>query len=581
MLFTFPGNESRRLMKQLRMCGSFLPSTWVLLVLSGSPLLSSAAPGVLVDPPALEEARTRFARERRPVLEHGLYEDVRSGVVLGQSVAGSRRVTTDDLLAAAKLAGFRVLLSPAGGPRAAGAWTGLRDGILFVAEAEAGEKVMWYPAFGEDGKPADHRGSGFLSSNLGQAAGGAVVRPGPGMFHGLRTHLLLPEFTEAAVRVALKRGHLYVADDELCDPTGFVFGAVNNLGVFPMGDTAPMAGKTRLSALTPLAAKLKLFCNGKVVSEVTGTNLMAEAKDLGSYRLEAWLEVGGVELPWIYSNPVEVRAPGLADLQLPSTDVATNVVVHKDLVYVEGPEDPAEKHKLDLYVPKGKSRSPVFFFVHGGAWKYGDRSQYPPLGNRYAQEGFVTVVPSYRLAPKHPFPAQIEDVAAAFAWTVRHVAEYGGDTNRICIGGHSAGGHLAALLALDGRRLGPHGVSPNLIRGVLALSGAYNLTRLGIESDVFGNDPATRRDASPLFFLRAGAPPFLVTYCEWDYYSLPAQAKELHAGLRQAGLASELVFVPGKNHISEMLSVTAPADPTVTAALRWMNSHWGRADDGP
>jgi acetyl esterase/lipase len=218
--------------------------------------------------------------------------------------------------------------------------------------------------------------------------------------------------------------------------------------------------------------------------------------------------------------------------------------------------------------------------VHGGAWKYGDRSQYPPLGNRYAQEGLVTVVPSYRLAPQHPFPAQIEDVAAAFAWTARHVAEFGGDTNRIFVGGHSAGGHLVALLALDGRRLEKQGVSPRLIRGVLALSGAYNLTQLGIESDVFGNDLAARREASPLFFIRAGAPPFLVTYCEWDYFSLPAQAKELHAALRQAGLASELVFVPGKNHISEMLSVTAPDDPTVTAALRWMNRHFPVAGHG-
>ena len=60
----------------------------------------------------------------------------------------------------------------------------------------------------------------------------------------------------------------------------------------------------------------------------------------------------------------------------------------------------------------------------------------------------MTVIPSYRLAPKNPHPAQIQDVAAAFAWTVRHIAEYGGDTNRIYVGGHSAGAHLAALLTL-------------------------------------------------------------------------------------------------------------------------------------
>ena len=93
----------------------------------------------------------------------------------------------------------------------------------------------------------------------------------------------------------------------------------------------------------------------------------------------------------------------------------------KDIAYCEGSAEDAAKHKLDIYVPKGKTNAslPVLFFIHGGAWKSGDRSNYVPLGNRYAREGVVTVVPSYRLAPKHPHPAQIEDVAAAFAWTVR------------------------------------------------------------------------------------------------------------------------------------------------------------------
>src|SRR5439155_218578 len=115
------------------------------------------------------------------------------------------------------------------------------------------------------------------------------------------------------------------------------------------------------------------------------------------------------------------------------------------------------------------------FFVHGGAWRFGDRGLYPPLGYRFAREGILTVIPSYRLAPKNPHPAQMEDTAAAFAWTVRHVAEYGGDTNRIYLGGHSAGAHLASLLAFDEHYLQEHRLSPDIIRGVIALSGVYNL----------------------------------------------------------------------------------------------------------
>ena len=75
-----------------------------------------------------------------------------------------------------------------------------------------------------------------------------------------------------------------------------------------------------------------------------------------------------------------------------------------------------------------------------------------------------------------------------------------------------------------------------------------------------------------LTYVHAGAPPFLVTYCEWDYFSLPAMAKEFHAALRQAGVRSELVFVPGESHISEMISVTRSNDVTVAAALKFMQS---------
>jgi acetyl esterase/lipase len=174
------------------------------------------------------------------------------------------------------------------------------------------------------------------------------------------------------------------------------------------------------------------------------------------------------------------------------------------------------------------------------------------------------------LAPKHPHPAQIEDVAAAFAWTVRHITEYGGDTNRLYVGGHSAGGHLAALLTLDKRYLAAYQLSAQSIRGVLALSGVYNLTRAEGQDSVFGKDPVARRAAAPLSYVQGGAPPFLVTYCQWDYFSLPAQAREFHRALRQAGVSAELVYIPHESHISEMINVSSKNDPTVAAAVKFM-----------
>jgi pimeloyl-ACP methyl ester carboxylesterase len=259
-----------------------------------------------------------------------------------------------------------------------------------------------------------------------------------------------------------------------------------------------------------LSAKLRLLHNDSVVQEATGTNLTFEATEPGPYRIEASLTVDGQERPWICSSAVNLRAPNGTDMQLPAMDLSPEVEAHKNLSYRDGPEAEAAKHKLDIYSPKGKSNAPVLFFIHGGAWKSGDRSFYPPLGSRYARVGFVTVIPSYRLAPKFQHPAQIEDVAAAFAWTMQHVAEQGGDTNRVYVAGHSAGGHLAALLSLDDHYLTTYHLSPKAIRGVLALSGVYDLSQGDGQNSVFGDDPAVHRSASPLFHVKAGAPPFLL-----------------------------------------------------------------------
>jgi acetyl esterase/lipase len=138
------------------------------------------------------------------------------------------------------------------------------------------------------------------------------------------------------------------------------------------------------------------------------------------------------------------------------------------------------------------------------------------------------------------------------------------------VAGHSAGGHLAALLTLDDRYLAAHQISPAVIRGVLALSGVYNLTIGESQESVFGSDRAVRREASPLFHVRAGAPPFLVAYCQWDYFSLPAQARIFCRALQEAGVKAELAYVPGESHISEMVNIWREDCPLAIAALKFL-----------
>lgn len=540
--------------------------------------LSPLPPSESRQPETADEARLRFARERRSLPSHGLYEDIR-GIIHAPSAPAGPAPAKDpqqQLLAAARQRDIRVVLAAERESPNATAWRGLHEGVWFIAGAKTSDGTLWFPDYGPDGKPLPDGGLRFRKSDGDETPASILWR---GVNAGsdassrsnLLIHILAREFTEPLIREALADGHYYVADDSLCDPTGFMFGAVNNQGVFTMGDDTRMFGKTRLIAVTPLPAKLRLLYKGAVVQETVGTNLTFEAKESGDYRLEAWLTLGEEERRWIYSSPVSLSAPSLADLQrlMSLGNVSPDVKTAKDISYREGPEEEAAKHKLDIYLPNGNSNAPVFFFIHGGAWKTGDRSQYPALGNRYAREGCVTVVPSYRLVPKYPHPAQIEDVAAAFAWTVRHIAEYGGDTNRIYVAGHSAGGHLAALLTLDERYLAAHQLSPKPIRGVLTLSGVYNLGAEGQDS-VFGKDPAARLAAAPLSYVRPAAPPFLVTYCQWDYFGLPAQAREFHRALRQAGVSAELVYIPRESHISEMINVTSENDPTVAASVKFM-----------
>lgn len=435
------------------------------------------------------------------------------------------------------------------------------------------EKEKQYPdevfAAGTDPLPAfltrwDHEiathpftGISANDAHQNQIFNGVTFDPYAVAFRQTSTHILARELNESEIRNSLAHGHVYVAHDWLCDPRGFLFNAENNLGVYDMGDTVPLQNNTRLVASFPIAAKIRLIHNGSVVAEGNDSKFSFTAKEPGAYRLEAWLTVDGEERPWIYSNPIYVaKAPSLS---LPTGEMSEDVEAHKDIAYVD---DGVAKHKLDVYVPKDKKNFPVMVFLHGGAWKSGDRSAYPLFGNRFAKAGIGVVIPSYRLMPKDPHPAQIEDAAAAFAWVYRNIAQYGGDTARIYVAGHSAGGHLAALLALDPKYLAKYNIV-GAIDGVVSMSGVYNVGTL----DGFR---AADDDPSPIDHVHAHAPPFLVTYCQWDYWGLPKQARDFVEALRGSFVETRLVYVQGESHISEILSTLKDDDPSARAILNFV-----------
>src|SRR5262245_60181054 len=155
-----------------------------------------------------------------------------------------------------------------------------------------------------------------------------------------------------------------------------------------------------------------------------------------------------------------------------------------DKPYVPGA---GKRQKLDVFAPSGAEgeRFPVVILLHGGTWMFGDKDYsglYRDAAKNFARNGIVAVVPNYRLSPLVRHPEHAKDVARAFAWTVKNVERYGGDPDRIILVGHSAGGHLAALIAADERYL----KDPKLklsdkerqaLRGVVSMCGVYRVPR--------------------------------------------------------------------------------------------------------
>ncbi len=450
----------------------------------------------------------------------------------------------------------------------------MHDGVLFLDVAGSDVEKPLFPGKTAKLVPMTPKEQRRLQGKFKQypdevyaIAGEALLGP-PGdlqlsaAFRHMSIHVLAREMAEADIRASLAAGHVYMAHDWLCDPAGFSFNADTDVGVYDMGDDVPLM-HTTIHARVPIRAKLKLLRNGAVVAEANDSRLKYTVTDEGAYRLEAWLTIDGEERPWIYSNPLNIgTVPDFGALPI---EVPPNVEVRKDMVYTEG--DPADmsKHKLDLYLPKDKKNFPVLMFIHGGAWSSGDRSMYGLIGYGFARLGMAVAIPSYRLMPKNPHPAQIEDVAAAFAWVYENLPQLGGDIKRLYLIGHSSGGHLAALLALDRGYLQKYKIPVSAVRGVAALSGLYDVSRL----PGFRSDPGAR-DASPLHLIHSHAPPFLVSYCQWDYAGLPKQARDFTTALKKDFVAAQLTYIPRENHVSELMNLWSDDDPLRSAILNFI-----------
>jgi acetyl esterase/lipase len=222
------------------------------------------------------------------------------------------------------------------------------------------------------------------------------------------------------------------------------------------------------------------------------------------------------------------------------------------------------RQRLDVYRPTGARNAPVMLFWYGGSWQHGAKDYYGFVGATLARKGFIAILPDYRLAPDHPFPVFVEDAAAAVRWARDHATEYGGDSSRIYISGHSAGGHSALMLALDPQYLRAFGMAPRDLAGVISLAGPTGLERLR-GNGLKGVFPLDVPDAafSPIALAprNAGAAaPFLLIAGFDDDVVHASRVARLADAIRSGGGKVTVMTYPDTGHLGLLLDFSSLFD---------------------
>ena len=233
------------------------------------------------------------------------------------------------------------------------------------------------------------------------------------------------------------------------------------------------------------------------------------------------------------------------------------------------------RQRLDVYAPKDTAIHPLVVFFHGGSWTMGRKSQYAFMGAALATRGYITVIPDYRLYPEVRFPNFVEDSARAVAWVREHAQELRGDPDRIVLMGHSAGAHMAAMLALNSDYLERAGVPSYSIVGLVGLSGPYALDPNSDTLRTIFAVPYTEDDWRPVHFVTNRAPPTLLLHGLNDDVVSPTHTEKLRDALLSHGASVETHLYPGRGHADTAASFTLVARSR-TPALQQTLAFLGR-----
>ena len=246
-----------------------------------------------------------------------------------------------------------------------------------------------------------------------------------------------------------------------------------------------------------------------------------------------------------------------AQEQRPRPALPEGTVALRDVEYVPRGH---ERQKLDVYVPRSASAVPLVVWIHGGAWQGGSKER--PKGIGFLSRGYAVASVNYRFSQHAPFPAQLEDCKAAVRWLRANAQRLNIDPDRIGVWGHSAGGHLAALLGTTGNTkafdVGPNLAHSSRVQAVCDWSGPTDLGLYGRSGpeDVLGrliggpiqDNRARVARANPITYVSRGVPPFLITHGDRDGLVPLKHSELLAAALRRVGGEVTLRVVRGAGH---------------------------------
>lgn len=248
--------------------------------------------------------------------------------------------------------------------------------------------------------------------------------------------------------------------------------------------------------------------------------------------------------------------------------------------YLENSTSAIQQPTLNIFTPKNKKlNNPVLLFVHGGNWSSGDKKIYSLLGRNFAKKGITTVIVGYTLSPDANYNDMAIEVAKSVEWTKANISNYNGNPNAIFLTGHSAGGHLVALVGTNPKYLKDN----SIIKGIILNDAAgldmkhyleeFPPTNFSDYLTTWTSDPKEWLNASPIYFLDKNSPPFMIYLGSKTYESIRVANERFLDKLHTFQPKAQPIILD-KSHIPMMLQYFLPSSDRYNEIIDFIKKNY-------